>query len=370
MDYWSDPAFVALFGAVVIARCVLPFTILRWPLPGIIACLVLDAADQTIFQAFGYDPPFYQGYDKAMDVFYLAIAWLATMRNWASRSAWGVSRFLFFYRQVGVVAFELSGTRALLLLFPNTFEYFFIAVEAVRTRWDEALRSLRFWVLVAAAIWIFVKLPQEYWIHIAQLDVTDTIRDVPWFGPLLVVGSLGILAVGWFVVRPRLAAPDHAVRIDAGPLPPHLATVDARAEYAARHQRAWSSASAEKAVLIGLLGVVFASILPGDVSPLRFIAWTAAFVLVNAATTLHRARTGRTFTSLGASLATRFAANLTALVLIDRLVYRSLSLDHAAFYVLLFSVLVTTYDLYRPVFEDRFAEPASRARETGSTEHV
>ncbi len=59
------------------------------------------AIDQTIFQAFGYDPPGYQSYDKAMDVYYLAIAYLATMRNWAMLPAFRIGRFLYFYRLVG-----------------------------------------------------------------------------------------------------------------------------------------------------------------------------------------------------------------------------------------------------------------------------
>ena len=41
----------------------------------------------------------------------------------------------------------------------------------------------------AGAIWIFVKLPQEWWIHIAKLDVTDMIAEVPWFGPAIVVAT-------------------------------------------------------------------------------------------------------------------------------------------------------------------------------------
>ena len=64
-----------------------------------------------------------------MDVFYLAVAYLATMRNWQALPAYRVGQFLYFYRLVGVVAFELTQTRALLLVFPNTFEYFFIAYE-------------------------------------------------------------------------------------------------------------------------------------------------------------------------------------------------------------------------------------------------
>ena len=51
-------------------------------------------------------------------------------------AAFEVSRFLYLYRLVGVTLFELFRQRWLLLVFPNTFEYFFIAYEAVRTRWN------------------------------------------------------------------------------------------------------------------------------------------------------------------------------------------------------------------------------------------
>ena len=73
--------------------------------------------------------------------------------------------------------FELTQVRALLLVFPNTFEYFFIAYEACARAGTPLRLLMKGWVLVAAPIWIFIKLPQEYWIHVAQLDVTDTVRD-------------------------------------------------------------------------------------------------------------------------------------------------------------------------------------------------
>ena len=111
-----------VFVGVVLARFMLPLLIPAFPLPAIVGCLVLDGVDQTIFQIFGYDPPWYQGYDKAMDVYYLAIAYLATLRNWSNLNAFRIGHFLYFYRLVGVVAFELTHVRALLLIFPNTFE--------------------------------------------------------------------------------------------------------------------------------------------------------------------------------------------------------------------------------------------------------
>ena len=33
---------------------------------------------------------------------------------------------------------------------------------------------------MAAFIWIFIKLPQEWWIHVAQLDFTEFMDDHPW----------------------------------------------------------------------------------------------------------------------------------------------------------------------------------------------
>ena len=214
---------------------------------------MLDGIDQTIFQSMGYDLPGYQGYDKAMDVFYLCIAYLATMRNWLSDPAFQVARFLYFYRLVGVLAFELTQWRPLLLVFPNTFEYFFIAYEVIRLRWQPTRYDRRFWIGAAALIWIVVKLPQEWWIHIAQLDFTDTLETVPWFGPAIVVALLAALAVFWRVVRPRLDPVDWSWRVTPDPLPAEMDEARERGAWMATYGRVWSTATLEKVVLVGLI---------------------------------------------------------------------------------------------------------------------
>lgn len=95
--------------------------------PGIIACLVLDAVDREIFQLFtGLPLDSYQGYDKALDIYYLAIMYLSTLRNWSNLHAFKLNRFLFYYRLVGVTLFEITNLRPLLLIFPNISEYLFI----------------------------------------------------------------------------------------------------------------------------------------------------------------------------------------------------------------------------------------------------
>lgn len=79
---------LVVFGIVVGLRIIVPLFIPRFPLPAILAAMVIDAADQTIFLSYtSLDLVNYQSYDKALDVYYLAIAFLATMRNWTNPHA-------------------------------------------------------------------------------------------------------------------------------------------------------------------------------------------------------------------------------------------------------------------------------------------
>ena len=74
----------------MLARLFVPLLIPRYPLV-IIVALVLDAVDGSLLEQFtsvdtGPDGP-YQSFDKALDIYYLAIAYVATMRNWTSQPA-------------------------------------------------------------------------------------------------------------------------------------------------------------------------------------------------------------------------------------------------------------------------------------------
>jgi hypothetical protein len=361
---------IVVFTAVVGARFLVPLLIPRFPLPAIVAALVLDGMDQTIFQWFGYDPPGYQGYDKAMDVYYLAIAYLTTLRNWTSRPAVDIARFLYFYRLVGVVAFELTEWRPLLLIFPNTFEYFFIAYEIVRLRRDPTRYQWRFWLYTAAAIWIFVKLPQEYWIHIAQLDVTDTIAEWPWasFAVACLAAGLGVAA--WFWVRPRLDAADWPWRFRADPLPVEMDTVAERNQWVAAHGRLLSVDTAEKVFLVGFLVVIFAQVLPELRSTnLELFIGSAILVTVNAAVSLWVARGARGVDSKLVAFGARVIMNVGLVLLADWLLRREngdLNQVAALFFVLLLSLLTLLDDRYRPVHDFRFATAQPAAQPPGA----
>jgi hypothetical protein len=359
-----------VFAAVIGARFLVPLLIPRFPLPAVVTALILDGIDQTIFQTLGYDPPGYQGYDKAMDVYYLAIAYLSTLRNWTSEPAVAVARFLYFYRLVGVVAFELTDWRPLLLIFPNTFEYFFIAYELVRLAWDPRRVSRRNWILTAAAIWIFVKLPQEYWIHIAQRDFTDTLDQLPWLGPTLAVLIIAAATVFWFVIWPRLPGRDWSWHVAADPLPTGIDTVAARAEWVAAHGRVMSAGTMEKVVLVGLLSVIFGQVLPDRRSTnLELFLGIAVFVVLNAAISLWTAHRGRSIEPALLAFGARVALNVGLMLMSAWLLARGdggLNLGNGLFFVLLLSLLTLLDDRYRPVHDVRRSREKTPA--TGDVE--
>ncbi|MBJ7332349.1 MAG: hypothetical protein JHC95_20810 [Solirubrobacteraceae bacterium] len=333
---------------IVGARLLIPLLIPRWPLM-ILVAFTLDGIDNGLLSSFtdvdmSADGP-YQSWDKALDIYYQSIAYLAAMRNWTSGPAFRIAQFLFFYRLVGVVAFELTHERALLLIFPNTFEFFFIAYELVRLRREPTRWGFHFWLAVAAGLWIFVKLPQEWWIHIAQLDFTETVADHPWFGVASVVVVVGVAAVGWFVARPRMGPPDWPWRIAADPAPPVADQPDRFAGVG------------EKVVLLALLGVIFTEILPSiDVEIWQVAAGVTLVVFANAAVGIAGGAlplATRFATLLAVNLAFVFGASLLLTGAAD------FQLGGGLFFAFLFSVVIGLYDVCRPVRDVRAATPAS-----------
>jgi hypothetical protein len=375
-----------VFWTVVAARLFVPLLIPRFPLPAILTALVLDGVDQSIFQTFtSLNLDGYQSYDKALDVYYLSIAYISTMRNWLNSFAFQVARFLFYYRLVGVLLFELFEARWLLLVFPNTFEYFFIVIEAVRLWWDPRRLSRKAVIGAAAAIWVFIKLPQEWWIHVAQLDVTDSLKTVV-FGvdaddswstalsnrPAVTIGIVllvaAVAAALWWLVVPRLPATDAAERrgLQADPLPAGIATSRDRARWRAATGRLWSTELAEQIVLISLVCSIFAQMLPGvEVTPLRMTAGVAVLVVLNSAIGLWTARRGQSVESLTAAFAVLFGVDVAFLFVSAQILNITFNRSALLVFLFLLVLIVALYTRNRPVLTFRRAgSPAPTATGT------
>ena len=295
------------------------------------------------------------------------------MRNWTSNAAFRIAQFLFYYRLVGVVLFELSDSRLMLLLFPNTFEYFFILYEVVRLRHEPSRFSARFWLLAAAGLWVFVKLPQEYWIHIAKLDFTDAVRDYPAFGVAVVLALLVAVFVLVRVVYPRLPAPDWRWRLGSDRLPSSF--VDAPARYARRLEsgRVLTREALEKVWLLALLCIIFASILPGiDATVLQVVLGVAAIVLANAAISLAAARRGGFgLESATARYAALLATNFVLVYLANALLgeRRDFELGYGLFFGFLIATIIWLYDAFRPVYDLRFTDSPLAVRSIADLLH-
>jgi len=365
-----------VFVLVVGARFLLPLLIPFYPLPAIVACLLLDGVDQTLFQVFTNLPlDGYQSYDKALDIYYLIVAYLSTFRNWTHLFAFRVSRFLLYYRLVGVVLFELTGLRALLLIFPNTFEYFFIWYEAARLWWNPRRFSRVAVITAAAAIWIVIKLPQEYWIHIAQRDVTDTIKallgggpDTPW-GPLLAQNALLIgvvlLVIGaalwafYRLLRANLPPADHALRLRADAHPDQPAAADLERGRAIRDARIFDRDLFEKVALLSLLMIIFSEMLPTSNATLGEIFFNVAlFVVVITALSHTLARRGARVASGIVHFAVIAAVSFGLIALSGWLFRETTNWFNATLFIMLLSVIVTLYDRFQPAYLSRFERGA------------
>ncbi len=367
-----------VFAIVVGLRIIVPLFIPRFPLPAMILAMLIDAADQTIFQNLtDLDLTNYQSYDKALDIYYLAIAYLSTMRNWRNQVAFETSRFLWYYRLFGVVLFELTHTRSLLLIFPNTFEYFFDFGEAVRTRWNPLRMSKRVVIGAAAFIWIFIKLPQEYWIHVAQLDTTDLIKEdlfgVPVdtsFGtiiadnPLFFIGLACIIAALFlslrYVLFHKLPPKDWDFTLDADSQAPDVTKEQVELQFQTMRGRIFSIELLEKAVLLSMAMIIFTRILPGTPStPGEQAVAVTLFLIVSIIVSEGTVRVmdWKAHAIIGSFVGTMVVNG--AIVFALRWLLpgdRTFNRGAALFFVFLVSLLIALYDRYRPIYLARFGD--------------
>lgn len=357
---------VVVLLVVVGLRLVVPLFIPKYPLPAVLLALIVDAADQTIFQTYltkGFWDRIqddYQGYDKSLDVYYLSIAYVATMRNWTNRAALATAQFLWLYRLAGVTLFEVvhnpsqpSSWRWLLLVFPNTFEYFFDAYEAIRLRWNPIRMTVRTVVGIAAFIWVFIKLPQEWWIHVAELDLSDEIDAHGWITWLIAAVLVVVVCVAWWAVTYRLPAKDWSPQVVAPPLPEELDTAEERSEWRAEMWKLFDWNLLEKVVLVALICVDFAQIMPRVTATNRQIILSVTIlVVVNSAVGLAFVRRGHTIRRFSLSFLAQLGLNV-GIVWLGSLFSERFNPYDAMFFVLLITLITCLYDRYRPIRELR-----------------
>ena len=168
---------------VIAIRLLLPLTILRWPLAGGVLSMLVDALDVVLVDAIagvlGLPPefgPFYAQIDKWLDTWYLALE-LVVVRRWPETWPRRVATLLFAWRILGVVAFEVTASRPLLVLFPNLFENLYLYVLVARKWFPQVMPRTLAQTALVALILLIPKLGQEYILHWEQLRPWQWLRE-------------------------------------------------------------------------------------------------------------------------------------------------------------------------------------------------
>jgi hypothetical protein len=164
---------------IAVLRIAGSLPVLRWPLAGGLLAILIDLSDLLLRDTLDLGGvPDYQSLDKWLDQVYMA-CFLAVALRWN-----GIERTLaialYLFRLVGFLAFEATGERALLFLFPNVFEPWFLVVAAVHHfrpgfRWSRSALAATFVALLA------VKEVQEWALHIGKVfDGFSSLDALGW----------------------------------------------------------------------------------------------------------------------------------------------------------------------------------------------
>lgn len=114
---------------IAVVRVLGSLPVLRWPLGGGLLAVVVDLSDLFLMNLLtlgGVSD--YQAFDKWLDQVYLACFLLVALR-WPGPLR-EIAAGLYALRMAGFVAFELTGVREVLVVFPNLFEFWFLFVAA------------------------------------------------------------------------------------------------------------------------------------------------------------------------------------------------------------------------------------------------
>ena len=164
---------------VILIRLLVPFTILRWRFVGALLSVAADASDVILFDALGgptYGAASYHTADKFFDMYYLSFMLYVSL-SWTEPLEKKTSIVLYCWRLLGILSFEVTQVRQVMLFAPNIFENFYLLVTGVRKLAPQLHlntgRKLVIFLLVSGA----PKLIQEYIMHYLEFPTWPYIKE-------------------------------------------------------------------------------------------------------------------------------------------------------------------------------------------------
>jgi hypothetical protein len=163
---------------IILLRLIVPLLILRRPLLGGIAAMLLDGLDVVLIELIpgGSFGNHYHTLDKILDSYYLTLELIVALR-WKNPYAMRPAVFLFAYRAIGVILFELTERRIMLFLFPNLFENWWLYVLVVERFWPRLYPHSAKTVAVPLILLLIPKMAQEYILHFAEAQPWNFVKQ-------------------------------------------------------------------------------------------------------------------------------------------------------------------------------------------------
>lgn len=165
---------IVVIGAI---RVLGALPVLRWAFAGALIAIAVDFSDlflKNLLDLGGLKD--YQRFDKVADLAYMG-GFLWVSRRWQG-PAKSLSLALFGLRMAGLVLFEATEARWVLMAFPNVFEFWYVANAGILHRRPAAVLTPRRAAAILAVA-LPLKLFQEYVLHYGRwLDSFTAVEAV------------------------------------------------------------------------------------------------------------------------------------------------------------------------------------------------
>ena len=102
---------------------------------------------------------------------------LVVVLRWSEALPRNAALLLFVWRLAGVIAFEVTAHRPLLLIFPNLFENFYLYVLIARRWFPSLIPRTVFHLLVVLMVLLVPKMIQEWVLHWEELHPWQWLRN-------------------------------------------------------------------------------------------------------------------------------------------------------------------------------------------------
>lgn len=157
-----------MYYLVILLRIFVAPLIFIWPLPAIILSVFLDLIDADFAHKI-ISKKLYQLIDKNLDLWWFINIIIYSYFNYPDYKIYLL--ILFIYRLIGQLIYYFSRNRAVLLFFPNFFEWVFILIFFGKNYYPLILNRGTY--LTISLIVFIIKIIQEWFLHVADLSIRE-----------------------------------------------------------------------------------------------------------------------------------------------------------------------------------------------------